>query len=400
MIIMAICAIHFCLACGDHSKITEDATRNNDDDNDDDDDTAGGGDRNDAGLIPQYPFVEDENLQNVVIYGEEYFHYNYNQRDTRIVARENGRWSISLPADEKSAEMALWGLDRENVFVVRGGGRPIIQLLKNNGEKWERIGKNTEGGTHLCAMSGSSPENIYITASKYDPYMEMEHYVIYHYNGEKLQLIREGDPRWRLIALESVWVAPTGEMYAVGSNYYYNQMRSEAFIFKYDGNVWQEKSFAKYEGDCTLLTVYGYTKKDIYCGGKCYLEDSAKPIFIHYDGQHYNDIDLPKDEYLYVVKKIHGLAEGKIFAIIGVLVDGYNQYDVVYKYENGEWQNLEAPTWPDRNLVDMWALKKGSNDLVFITMDTEDSLYYYNGNTWKKIPNPLDAFSQVVAFIE
>jgi hypothetical protein len=113
--------------------------------------------------------------------------------------------------------MALWGLDRENVFVVRGGGRPIIQLLKNNGEKWERIGKNTEGGTHLCAMSGSSPENIYITASKYDPYMEMEHYVIYHYNGEKLQLIREGDREWRLIALERCMGCADRGMYPVGS---------------------------------------------------------------------------------------------------------------------------------------------------------------------------------------
>ena len=143
-------------------------------------------------------------------------------------------WTLEHVADREL--FGIWGASENDVFAV---GDEVI--LHFDGDEWTTKG---HPGFYLKKISGRSPNDIY--AVGWDAVRREG--VVLHYDGASWSPTYSGTSRYLL----SVWTAPDGEVFAVGS---------DGTIVHFDGDRWETMRLGRLSG------AWGATADEVYVAG-------------------------------------------------------------------------------------------------------------------------------------
>jgi hypothetical protein len=252
-------------------------------------------------------------------------------------------WSVDSIIDAGSSFDVVWGTSASDVYAGGGG----TQTVHYDGVAWSRA--TIYGGFE--DIWGTSSSNVWAAGSN----------TLYNYDGSS----------WRRLGglpgsafLNGVWVAPAGEVFAVGCS-----LR----ILRGDGDSWQDDTHPLSGENGCLFDTWGTDTSNVWAVGG--VDDPVDPdldygVVLHWDGSSW------QVEYVYdddrSLRAVWGSPDGA-----SVFVGGYG--DGV----------IQGPgTWTPANLgTAIFGLSGTASDDVYGI--TDDVLFHFNGAEWEEIRVPL-----------
>jgi hypothetical protein len=187
-------------------------------------------------------------------------------------------WSVARAGGITGEGLAdVWTDPQGNVFAVGRAGT----VLRFDGQSWSTLDTGTS--EDLWKISGTSSSNLYVIAgpqvrSLYDPGPG----TILHYDGSRWNSVYTTDTGR---ALTSIWVAPDGQVFAVGVDKRDN--RSRGFLARWNGTAWQDADFELSTDYVNMLGVWGTSANDVYAVGSAL----AGGMIYHFDGVSWTQVE-------------------------------------------------------------------------------------------------------------
>ncbi|MFH2011001.1 MAG: DUF4215 domain-containing protein [bacterium] len=267
----------------------------------------------------------------------------------------------------------VWASSVDDVYVVASasdatGGDVVLHF---DGAQWrEESGVSRNIGTALGTVSGSGPEDIYVTTAG-------GRRNVWHYDGHNWLLMETGANA----SLARVWVAPNGTAFAAGG-----------VVMRYHGAAWSILPELAFGGQ--LHTVRGSSPNDVYA-----LSQSA---LFHYDGQAWSQVqNLPCSElvaaWVYSADDVYFGCSGEIWHFDGttyflefpVGIDpfvfwGFTPNVLFVATATGyvDWRD-EAMFWASTQAatVPLWGLH-GSGSTHVIAVGDQGTAVHFDGSMW------------------
>lgn len=172
-------------------------------------------------------------------------------QDTGIILRYDGRrWSLE-DSDFLITYNALWGSSANDVYFLGVG----VATDYYNAKHYDGTALDTltidDGWSEITGVSGISSDDVWVV-------MNRPSRNIWHYDGSTWE---DRSEAWMDQPLHDVWVAPTGEVFAVGAN---------GATYHYDGSAWEDQT----QG-WDKHGVWGASASDVFAVGE---------IISHYNG--------------------------------------------------------------------------------------------------------------------
>lgn len=159
--------------------------------------------------------------------------------------------------------------------------------------------------------------------------------------------------------MSSVWGSSSDDVFAVGGN---------GTILHYDGNSWTQMESGT---NRHLADVWGFGANDVYAVGGSDLNESYKPIILHFDGESWKTI-------------LDSTANGYdlVYSIWGT-----SSSDVYYASSFGFYQGNVVDGWTSSIIPDDHTAKtklRGSSEYNIFIVGHFGLLLHYNGKTWHR----------------
>jgi hypothetical protein len=123
----------------------------------------------------------------------------------RIVRYDGVNWNIESPPVEPSF-VSVWGSSPEDVFAV--GNSNVPEVVHWDGTEWVEMDPVT--WLKINDVCGSAPDDVYLVGNGYQAQ---------HYDGKKWNsLVLPQTPGSIHVDLFACWMAPNGDLWAVGSD--------------------------------------------------------------------------------------------------------------------------------------------------------------------------------------
>ncbi len=223
--------------------------------------------------------------------------------------------------------------------------------------RWEPAFDTSATGT-LSAVWGSGPDDVYIVGGT------NEQGEIYHYDGVDWSPMQVPDDVPMLI-----WVYGFGpdEVYAVGL---------DGSAVRWDGAEWHMLDTGT---DEDLWGVFGFTPDDMWIvGGDV---DTESPVILHYDGERFEDYELPAEQ--------NPRRASSIFKVWGI--DGFiaavGERGLILELRDGEWESVSTDT--SDAFVSLWGTS--ADHIVATGSNTSGQVAYYDGDSWEVRSFPAES---------
>jgi hypothetical protein len=187
-------------------------------------------------------------------------------------------WSVAHAGGITGEGLAdVWTDPQGNIFAVGRAGT----VIRFDGQSWSTLDAGTS--EDLWRVSGSSSSNLYVVAgqlarSLYDSGPG----TILHFDGSRWTTVyTAGVGR----SLGSIWVAPGGEVFAVGLDKRNNWSRG--FLAHWNGTAWEDADFDLSAEYVAMSGVWGSSPSDVYAVGS----SSSIGIIYHFDGTSWRQVD-------------------------------------------------------------------------------------------------------------
>ena len=282
------------------------------------------------------------------------------------------RWyDKSLGPADPAQVPAVWGIDRENVFVAGAttqGGLFEGVVLQHGGHAWSTLYQSLSNRS-ITAVWASAQNDIFIATSQ--PGVVGEILV-----AQGQQLV--GALQFPL-AINGLMGRAFDDVYAVGE---------QGAVWRFTGGAFTSEVAAG------TLTMSDLNRVWVSAGSDDVFAVGDAGAILRYDGQMWRDESLP-DAGDTTLTDVWGSSPTDVYAVGGTAMDG----GVVVQFDGQQWQER---TLPDElvtgiELLDVWGT---GPDNVFVagakSMTLEGILLHYNGQDWQRFPVPRgQAFSSV-----
>jgi hypothetical protein len=176
---------------------------------------------------------------------------------------------------------SAWGATANDVWAVGYApehGDAVVPLIGHyNGTSWDvdTFQDERPHGASFDGIWGADGSDVYIVGNRdQTPGVALgNRYVIYHYTGKTWQRARVG---LKYQFLYDVWVASTGEVFAVG--YFDDPIEPTNWTVHFDGQTWSEGPVV--DGSWLFFDVWGTSAHDVYSIG----QSGETYRLFHFDG--------------------------------------------------------------------------------------------------------------------
>lgn len=268
---------------------------------------------------------------------------------------KQGNLSLSHPSCS-AALGSVFGSSPSDIWVVGSSGA----ILHFDGKGWTRHDLGTD--SWLTSVGGSGPGDIWTVGSR-----QAGPAVVFHWDGavwsDLSGLIPPSSgqplPSPQFPALQSVWAADPGNVWAVGGS-----------VLKWDG-----RSFTRLRDGAYDYRVWGSASDDVWITG-------VNPNLEHWDGTQLAPVDPTRTQLSAAIEAIWGTGRSDIW--LGNIYAGSSQ---VGHFDGSRWTHRDAPS-------SVTALAGSSSSSVF-ALGRPFGISHWDGASWASLIKPQRGASAV-----
>lgn len=316
----------------------------------------------------------EKDFSGIIIYSDPYANLDTTSHDFT--------WEIdtlSSPNVIQILPKAIWGSDTDNVYMVGHSDGYEARIWHWNGKIWRAFEELTALGMTPTDIIGFSENDIWIVGEHFGNPPDKK---ILHWNGSQFLPVESGIKSNDCV---SVWGTSSQNLFFSFRN---------GLLARYDGSGFHVFDTGT---NAQIVDIYGISSDEVLACGVRF--DSRPPIdsteyfIFRYDGKGW----VLRDYHMETV------ATGLLpFPGNGLWVNyrrlwfGVNGPQVFTSYGSGNWEDIFQP------LTAVWRLHGTELNNIFAAGYWGNSIYHYNGSTWRNFPelSSLDFFGFAVFAIK